>query len=91
VQIERLRETKPASLFAGNRQRSYNTERVIEPLVLDSEIQGLDDLTGYFLQGGKVVRIQFAVRPSRVVAPALIERIIPGVQTRPLDPELIQP
>ena len=91
VQIERLRETKPASLFAGNRQRSYNTERVIEPLVLDSEIQGLDDLTGYFLQGGKVVRIQFAVRPSRVVAPALIERIIPGVQTRPLDPEPIQP
>jgi len=91
VQIERLRETKPASLLAGNRQRSYNTERVIEPLVLDSEIQGLEDLTGYFLQGGKVVPIQFAVHPRRIVAPALIERIIPGVQTRPLDPEPIQP
>jgi type IV secretory pathway TraG/TraD family ATPase VirD4 len=91
VQIERLRETKPASFLAGNRQRSYNTERVIEPLVLDSEIQGLGDLTGYFLQGGKVVHIQFAVRPLRIVAPALLERIIPGVQTRPLDPEPVQP
>ena len=91
VQIERLRETKPASILAGNRNRSYNTERVIEPLVLDSEIQGLDDLTGYFLQGGKVVRIQFAVPPHRCAAPAWIERIIPGVQTRPLDPELDRP
>jgi len=63
---------------------------VIEPLVLDSEIQGLEYLTGYFLQGGKVVRIQFAVRPRRIVAPALMERIIPGVQTRPLDPEPVQ-
>ena len=91
VQIERLRETKPASVVAGNRNRSYNTERVIEPLILDSEIQGLDDLTGYFLQAGKVVRIQFAVPPQRYIAPALIERIIPGVQTRPLTPEVSIP
>jgi energy-coupling factor transporter ATP-binding protein EcfA2 len=91
VQIERLRETKPASFLGGNRQRSYNTERVIESLVLDSEIQGLEDLTGYFLQGGKVVRVQFAVRAPRILAPGLIERIIPGVQKRPLDPERVQP
>lgn len=86
VQVERLRETKPAAVLAGSRYRSYNTERVIEPLVLESEIQGLPDLHGYFLQPGKVVKIQFGVRPKRVVAQHLIERLIPGVQTRPLDP-----
>lgn len=87
AQIERVRETKPAAALSGNRYRSFNSERVIEPLVLDSEIQSLPDLAGYFLQGGKVVKIKFDVPPIRTVAPGLIERMIPGAQTRPLDPE----
>ena len=33
VQLERVKESKPASLF-NNRHRTYSTERVIEPLVL---------------------------------------------------------
>ena len=86
IQIERLRETKPAIVLAGGRYRSYNTERVIEPLVLDSEIQGLPDLTGYCIQRGKVVKIAFRVPPIRTVAPGLIERLIPGAPKRPLDP-----
>jgi type IV secretory pathway TraG/TraD family ATPase VirD4 len=87
VQIERLRETKPATILAGGRYRSYNTERVIEPLVLDSEIQGLPDLSGHCLQGGNVVKIAFRVPRVRKVAPGLIERLIPGAPKRPLDPE----
>ena len=87
VQIERLKETRPASLLMGNRQRSYSTERVIEPLVMPSEIQELDDLTGYFVAAGKVVNITFDVREKRRRAPGLIERMIPNVQTRPLNPE----
>jgi type IV secretory pathway TraG/TraD family ATPase VirD4 len=86
VQLERVKESKPAS-FLNNRHRTYTTERVIEPLVLPSEIQELEDLTGYFLASGKVVRIAFDVPPKRVLAPGLIERIIPNVQMRPLDPE----
>ena len=91
VQIERLRENKPAAILTGRRYRTYSTDRVIEPLVLDSEIQGLADLRGYFLQGGKVVKIAFRVPPTRTVAPDLIPRLIPGAQTRPLDPVLTQP
>jgi hypothetical protein len=87
VQIERLRETKPATALAGRRYRSYNTERVIEPLVLDSEIQSLADLHGYCLQGGKVVKIAFRVPAVRTVALGLIERLIPGAPKRPLDPD----
>ena len=76
VQIERLRETKPASMLQW-RHRSYSTERVIEALVLPSEIQGLGDLSGFFVQGTLVVRIQFGRLPVREVAPGLIDRTIP--------------
>jgi hypothetical protein len=87
VQIERLKETRPANLLTGNRYRTYSTERVIEPLVMPSEIQELEDLTGYFVAAGRVVKITFDVREKRRRAPGLIERMIPNVQTRPLNPE----
>lgn len=87
VQIERVKETRPAHLLTGKGHRTYSTERVIEPLIMPSEIQELDDLTGYFVAAGKVVRIQFDVRPKRLRAPGLIERMIPNVQKRPLNPE----
>ena len=54
---------------------------------MPSEIQELEDLTGYFVAAGKVVKIAFDVRPKRILAPGLIERVIPNVQTRPLEPE----
>ncbi len=78
VEIERLRETRPAGMFQL-RNRSYSTDRVIQPLVLPSEIQGLADLCGFFVQGDKVVRIKFGRRPVREVAPGLLERTIPSV------------
>lgn len=90
VQLERVKESKPAFFF-NRRHRTYTTERVIEPLVLPSEIQELEDLTGYFVASGKVVKIAFDVPPKRVLAPGLIERMIPNVQTRPLDPEPTTP
>jgi type IV secretory pathway TraG/TraD family ATPase VirD4 len=90
VQLERVKESKPAS-FLHRRYRSYTTERVIEPLVMPSEIQELEDLTGYFVASGKVVKIAFDVPPKRILASGLIERMIPNVQTRPLDPEAAIP
>lgn len=58
---------------------------------MESEIQGLEDLTGYFVQQDKVVAIRFHPRPRRRRATDLIERIIPPVERRPLDPEASQP
>jgi type IV secretory pathway TraG/TraD family ATPase VirD4 len=86
AQIERIRESKPARWFQ-RRHRSYSTERVVDPVVMESEIQGLEDLTGYFVQQDKVVLIRFHPRPRRRRATDLIERIIPPVEHRPLDPE----
>ncbi len=85
AQLERIRESKPARWFQ-RRHRSYSTERVVDPVVMESEIQGLDDLRGYFIQQDKIVAIQFSPKARRNRAPALIERIIPPVQHRPLDP-----
>jgi type IV secretory pathway TraG/TraD family ATPase VirD4 len=86
AQLERMRESKPSRLFQG-KNGSYSSERVVDPVVMESEIQSLDDLNGYFVQQDKIVRIQFRPRPKRHRAPALVERMIPGVQHRPLNPE----
>lgn len=89
AQIERMRESKPSRLFE-RKHGSFSTERVIDPVVLESQIQGLEDLTGYFVQQDKVVPIRFRPQPKRSIAPDLVERIIPPVQHRPLDPEPVQ-
>lgn len=86
AQLERTRETTPARWFQ-RRNSSYSTERVIEPVVLSSEIQTLDDLFGYFVQRDKIVPIRLRPQAKRRVATGLIERVIPPVQHRPLDPE----
>ena len=86
AQVERMRESKPSRLFE-RKHGSYSTERVIDSVVLESQIQGLEDLTGYFVQQDKVVLIRFRPQPKRSIAPELIERIIPPMQTRQLDPK----
>jgi hypothetical protein len=81
-QRERLTESGPARWF-GRRRHSYTTQRVIEPVILKSEIQGLPDLSGYFVQQDKVVGIRFLPRRRRVRAEGLIERMIPPAPPYP--------
>ncbi|MGI8959575.1 MAG: type IV secretion system DNA-binding domain-containing protein [Bryobacteraceae bacterium] len=88
AQLERVRESKPARWFQ-HRHRTYSTERVVDPVVMESEIQGLNDLHGYFVQQDKIVAIHFSPVPKSNRAPDLIERVIPAVQHRPLDPEAL--
>lgn len=84
-ELERIRETRPASAF-GSKGRSYSTDRTVVPVVMESEIQTLDDLTGYFVQLDKVVKISFTPRQRRVRAEGLIERMIPAsVETEETD------
>ena len=84
AQLERTRESRPAQWFQ-RKQGSYNSERVVDPVVMESEIQGLDDLRGYFVQQDKVVPIRFRPQAKRSLAPDLVERIIPPIQHRLLD------
>lgn len=81
-ELERIRENRPATLM-GIRGRSYSTEKVMVPVVMESQIQGLDDLNGYFVQLGQVVRISFEPRPKRIQAEGLVERLIPALEKVP--------
>jgi hypothetical protein len=60
VERERLSESR-SSGQAGQRRKteSYNLERRVEPLVMDSEISGLANLRGYLKSGNLVVRMSF--------------------------------
>jgi hypothetical protein len=56
VEIERLKETK----FDGTRSgKNFTVERQIEPLVMGSEISGLDDRHAYLKLGNAVARFAF--------------------------------
>ena len=56
VEIERLKETK----FDGTRSgKNFTVERQIEPLVMGSEITGLDDRHAYLKLGNSVARFAF--------------------------------
>lgn len=83
IEILRLKETRSSGGFSQGRN-SETTEEVRKPLVMPSEIQGLPDLEGYFLQRGKVVRIKLPYVEREATVPALIERKIPQIDRRPL-------
>ncbi len=56
VEIERVKETKHDGAKQG---RNYSLDRQIEPLVMESQITGLDDLHAYLKHGNNVARFQF--------------------------------
>lgn len=93
VEIERIRETRPAHEFlTSGRGHSYSTERKEERLVLPSEIQCLADLHGYLRYEDAVVPLHFAILPKRKIAEPYIPAPIPlrwAVKENP--PEAVEP
>jgi type IV secretory pathway TraG/TraD family ATPase VirD4 len=71
VEIERLKETK----FDGTRSgKNFTLERQIEPLVMGSEITGLDDRHAYLKLGNNVARFAFDYLDLPTPTPAFIPR-----------------
>jgi len=56
IEIERLKETKHDGARSG---KNFTIDRQIEPLVMDSEIEGLDDRHAYLKLGNNVTRFSF--------------------------------
>ena len=72
VEIERMKETH----FDGTRSgRNFSLDRQTEPLVLDSEISGLENLHAYLKHGNYVARFSFAVLEIPPSKPKFIERL----------------
>jgi type IV secretory pathway TraG/TraD family ATPase VirD4 len=56
IEIERLKETKHDGARSG---KNFTVDRQIEPLVMDSEIEGLGDRHAYLKLGNNVARFSF--------------------------------
>ncbi|NYF54118.1 type IV secretion system DNA-binding domain-containing protein [Tunturiibacter gelidoferens] len=86
VEIERVRETKADGKRAG---KSFTLDRQIEPLVMKSEIEGLEDLHAFMKLGNYVTRFPFRISQREKIAPAIVSRDIPeeDMWLRSLPPE----
>ncbi len=75
VEIERLKETK----FDGTRSgHNFTVERQIEPLVMGSEISGLDDRHAYLKLGNSVARFAFEYMDLPTLTPGFLPRKTAG-------------
>jgi hypothetical protein len=71
VEIERLKETK----FDGSRSgKNFTVDRQIEPLVMGSEISGLDDRHAYLKLGNDVARFDFNYLDLPTPTPGFVPR-----------------
>ncbi|HTY85773.1 MAG TPA: type IV secretion system DNA-binding domain-containing protein [Silvibacterium sp.] len=87
VEIERLKETK----FDGTRSgHNFTVERQIEPLVMGSEITGLDDRHAYMKLGNRVARFAFDYMDLPKATPKFIPRAS-GNDELKFDPDTLEP
>jgi type IV secretory pathway TraG/TraD family ATPase VirD4 len=87
VEIERLKETK----FDGTRSgHNFTVERQIEPLVMGSEITGLDDRHAYLKLGNNVARFAFDYMDLPTRTPGFIPRETADGGLR-FDPDTLEP
>jgi type IV secretory pathway TraG/TraD family ATPase VirD4 len=91
IEIERLRETHYDGSRAG---RNFALDRQTEPLVLPSEISGLDDLRGFLKHGNHVARFSFPFIELEEKNPGFDERkmddLIVPTTPLPVEPEAVQ-
>jgi len=87
VEIERLKETK----FDGSRSgKNFTLDRQVEPLVMGSEISGLDDRHAYLKLGNNVARFAFDYLDLPMTTPGFIPCKSAGGAMR-FDPDTLEP
>ena len=80
VEIERMKETR----YDGSRSgRNFSLDRQTEPLVLDSEISGLEPLHAYLKHGNYVAQFSFPTMEIPATKPKFIERLESDYIIRP--------
>jgi hypothetical protein len=88
VEIERLRETHYDGTRTG---KNFALDRQTEPLVMPSEISGLDDLRAYLKYGNYVARFSFPYIEMQTKQQAFIERAMDDFLPRSFDPRDVVP
>lgn len=87
VEIERVKETKHDGAKQG---RNYSLDRQIEPLVMESQITGLDDLHAYLKHGNNVARFNFNYISLPKVNPGFVSRTAAEGELM-FDPDTLKP
>ena len=81
IEVERLKESRSMRLFGS--RKSYAMEIATKPLVMASEISGLEPLHGFIKQENKVVPVYFQFARKHGRQPEFIERKLPEIAPRP--------
>ena len=87
IEIERMKETH----FDGSRSgKNFTVDRQIEPLVMDSEISGLDNRHAFLKLGNNVARFHFDYMDVPQNTPGFIPRMVEDDEL-PFDPKTLAP
>ena len=86
IEVERLKESRNLGLLRS--KKSYAMEIAIKPLVMASEISGLESLRGFIKQENRVVPVWFQLTKKRNKQPEFIERKMPAFPPKPVETTL---
>jgi hypothetical protein len=96
--VERLKESRTPGLLGS--KKNFAMEIATKPLVMASEIAGLEPPRGYIKQENRVIPVKFALVKKRILQPEFMERkttiseprrLPSPTETRAQTPELVQP
>jgi len=84
VEVERLKESRTPGLLRS--KKHFAMEIATKPLVMASEIAGLEPLRGYIKQENRVMPVRFQLVPKKAKQPEFVERkmVIPEPRPVPL-------
>jgi type IV secretory pathway TraG/TraD family ATPase VirD4 len=87
VEIERMKETH----FDGSRSgKNFSLDRQVEPLVMDSEISGLENRHAFLKLGNNVARFHFEYMDVALTTPGFVPRKVEEDEL-PFDPKTLAP
>jgi hypothetical protein len=87
VEVERMKETH----FDGSRSgKNFSLDRQIEPLVMDSEISGLENRHAFLKLGNNVARFHFEYMDMPQNTPGFVPRQVEDDEL-PFDPKTLRP
>jgi Type IV secretion-system coupling protein DNA-binding domain len=84
IEVERLKESRSMRLFGS--RKSYAMEIATKPLVMASEISGLEPMHGFIKQENRVVPVYFQFAKKHGRQPEFIDRKLPEAAPRPSPP-----
>ncbi len=89
IEVERLKESRTPGLIGS--KKNFAMEIATKPLVMASEIAGLEPLSGYIKQENRVTPVKFAFVPKHSLQPEFIERKVTIPEPKLLTPVSAEP